>query len=331
MFYDQTRVILRAGNGGHGCASFRRAKYIPKGGPDGGDGGKGGDLYLRADRNVSDLRAYRFQPHWKARNGEGGRGSQKDGKNGEDETLLVPVGTSVVNEKGRVVCELLEHDQCVRLLRGGEGGMGNLHFKSSTNQAPREFTEGKPGQTGEFVFSLKTIADVGLIGFPNAGKSTLLARLTNATPKSAPYPFTTVDPFVGMTPENEDHDYRKLAIADIPGLIEGAAENRGLGHRFLRHVERCRVLLIVIDGAATDGRDPLEDYQVLLKEMELYDENLVKKQRFVAANKTDLPAFEENLKRLKQEIDCPVFPICAELGEGLDPLVEALFTARLEG
>ncbi|MGE9291780.1 MAG: Obg family GTPase CgtA, partial [Puniceicoccales bacterium] len=269
MFYDQTRVILRAGNGGHGCASFRRAKYIPKGGPDGGDGGKGGDLYLRADRNVSDLRAYRFQPHWKARNGEGGRGSQKDGKNGEDETLLVPVGTSVVNEKGRVVCELLEHDQCVRLLRGGEGGMGNLHFKSSTNQAPREFTEGKPGQTGEFVFSLKTIADVGLIGFPNAGKSTLLARLTNATPKSAPYPFTTVDPFVGMTPENEDHDYRKLAIADIPGLIEGAAENRGLGHRFLRHVERCRVLLIVIDGAATDGRDPLEDYQVLLKEMEL--------------------------------------------------------------
>tara|TARA_R100000027_G_scaffold54802_3_gene43900 strand:- start:12931 stop:13926 length:996 start_codon:yes stop_codon:yes gene_type:complete len=330
MFYDQTRVILRAGNGGHGCASFRRAKYIPKGGPDGGDGGKGGDLYLHADCNVSDLRAFRYQPHWKARNGEGGRGSQKNGKNGDDVVLVVPVGTIVINDNGKTVCELLEHDQRIRLLRGGEGGLGNLHFKSSTNQTPREFTEGKLGQTGEYVFQLKTIADVGLIGFPNAGKSTLLARLTNATPKSAPYPFTTVDPFVGMTAENEDFDYRKLAIADIPGLIEGASENRGLGHRFLRHVERCRVLLLVLDGAGCDDRDPLEDYQVLVKEMELYDEELVKKQRFIAVNKSDLPNFEENLKRIQTSVDDPVFAICAELGEGLDELRKALFSARLE-
>ncbi len=328
MFYDQTRVILRAGNGGHGCASFRRAKYIPKGGPDGGDGGDGGDLYLRADRNVSDLRAFRFKPHWKAQNGEGGKGSQKDGKNGEDETLVVPVGTVVLNESGRVVCELLEDQQQVRLLRGGKGGLGNLHFKSSTNQTPREFTEGEPGQAGEFTLSLKTIADVGLIGFPNAGKSTLLARLTNATPKSAPYPFTTLEPFVGMTPENEDHNYRKLAVADIPGLIDGAAENRGLGHRFLRHVERCRLLLIVIDGAGCDDRDPLEDYNVLIKELELYDEELARKQRFVAVNKMDLPTYADNLKRIEKKVDCPVFPICAELGEGLDPLIDVLFTAR---
>lgn len=331
MFYDQTRVILRAGNGGHGCASFHRAKYIPKGGPNGGDGGNGGDLYLQADRNVSDLRAFRFKPHWNAQSGEGGKGSQKNGRNGEDETLLVPVGTAVINENGRTVCELLEHDQRHRLLKGGKGGLGNLHFKSATNQAPREFTEGKPGQEGEFTLSLKTIADVGLIGFPNAGKSTLLAHLTNATPKSAPYPFTTVDPFVGMTAENEDFNYRKLAVADIPGLIEGAAENRGLGHRFLRHVERCRTLLVVLDVAGCDDRDPLEDYQVLLKELELYDEKLAHKSHIVAANKSDLPDFEENLKKLRAALDCPIFPICAELGEGLDPLIEALFRATAEG
>jgi len=205
--------------------------------------------------------------------------------------------------------------------------MGNLHFKTSTNQTPREFTEGKLGQAGEFTFSLKTIADVGLIGFPNAGKSTLLARLTNANPKSAPYPFTTVDPSVGMTPENEDHDYRKLAIADIPGLIEGAAENRGLGHRFLRHVERCHTLLVVLDTAGSDGRDPVEDFRVLLREMELYQEDLLKKPMFIAANKIDLPEAAENIEKIRTSLDYQSFPICAELGEGLDPLVEALFTA----
>jgi len=327
MFFDQTRVLLKAGNGGHGCASFRRAKYVPKGGPDGGDGGNGGDLYLLADRNVSDLRAYKFKPHWGAQNGEGGKGSQKNGKNGLDEVLKVPVGTVVINDGGRKICELLEDGEQRRLLKGGEGGLGNLHFKSSTNQTPREFTEGKPGQTGEFTFSLKTIADIGLIGFPNAGKSTLLARLTNATPKSAPYPFTTVDPFVGMTPENADHDYRKLAVADIPGLIEGAAENRGLGHRFLRHVERCKILLFVLDAAGTEDRDPLADFQTLQRELEQYDKILVEKRFLIAANKIDLPEAKENVRRLQENVDAPVLPVCAELGEGLDELSEALFRA----
>jgi len=329
MFYDQTRVILRAGNGGHGCASFRRAKYVPKGGPDGGDGGDGGDLFLEADRNVSDLRAFKFRPHWGAQNGEGGKGSQKNGRNGADEVLKVPVGTVVLNAQKKTVCELLEDGQKRLLLKGGKGGLGNLHFKSATNQAPREYTEGKLGQSGEFVFSLKTIADVGLIGFPNAGKSTLLARLTNATPKSAPYPFTTVDPFVGMTPENEAHNYRKLAIADIPGLIEGAAEDRGLGHRFLRHVERCRMLLIVLDGAGIDGRDPLDDYRVLVRELGLYDPKLAEKPRMIAVNKSDLAGFDENFDRIRKSVECRVFPVCAELGEGLDSLKEALFEESL--
>ncbi|MEM0965562.1 MAG: GTPase ObgE [Verrucomicrobiota bacterium] len=327
MFYDQIRVSLRAGNGGHGCASFRRAKYVPKGGPDGGDGGNGGDLILRSDRNVSDLRTYRFRPQWKAKSGESGKGSQKNGKNGESVVLIVPIGTEVVNERGKTVCELLEDGVEVTLLRGGKGGLGNIHFKTATNQAPREFTEGKPGQAGDFVFSLKTIADVGLIGFPNAGKSTLLSRLTNASPKSAPYPFTTVDPSVGMTEENENFGFQKITIADIPGLIEGAADNRGLGHRFLRHVERCRILLVVLDSGGSDGRDPLEDFQVLQKELELYRKDMVAKPMMVAANKMDLPAATENVERLKEAVDLPVFPICAELGEGLEPLLEALYEA----
>ncbi len=325
MFYDQTRVFLSAGNGGHGCASFHRAKYVPKGGPNGGDGGKGGDVWLVADRNVGDLRAFHFQPHWKARGGESGKGSQKNGKNGEDVTLRVPVGTEVINGDGRKVCELLADGRKVRFLRGGRGGLGNIHFKSATNQTPREFTEGKPGQGGEFLFSLKTMADVGLIGFPNAGKSTLLAALTNATPKSAPYPFTTIDPHVGMIPENERFDYRRLSVADIPGLVEGASEDRGLGHRFLRHVERCRTLLFVIDAAGVDGRDPLEDFHVLSRELGLYSDELSRKPFLVAANKVDLPEARDGLARLIAGTGAEVLPISAGADEGIDRLVDLLF------
>lgn len=325
MFYDETRVILAAGHGGDGCASFRRARYVPKGGPDGGDGGKGGDLWLEADRNVGDLRTYHYQPQWKAKNGQPGKGSQKDGRNGEDVRLKVPVGTSVVDERGRVVCELLNDGEERLFLRGGKGGLGNLHFKSATNQAPREFTEGRPGQAGTYTFSLRTIADVGLIGFPNAGKSSLLSVLTNATPKRAAYPFTTVDPFVGVTPENEDFDYRRLTIADIPGLIEGAADNKGLGHRFLRHVERCRLLLFVLDLAGVDGRSPENDYRVLVNELTSYSKDLAEKPRIVAANKMDLGNFEERMAKLRKELDVPVFPISAETGEGLSGLQRDLF------
>ncbi|MFP4493840.1 MAG: GTPase ObgE [Puniceicoccaceae bacterium] len=325
MFYDQTRVFLSAGNGGHGCASFHRAKYVPKGGPDGGDGGRGGDVWLVADRNVGDLRAFHFQRHWKARGGESGKGSQKNGRKGEDVTLRVPVGTEVINGNGRKVCELLEDGRRIRFLRGGAGGLGNIHFKSATNQTPREFTEGKPGQSGEFTFSLKTMADVGLIGFPNAGKSTLLAALTNATPKSAPYPFTTTDPHVGMVPENERFDYRRLSVADIPGLVEGASEDRGLGHRFLRHVERCRTLLFVIDAAGVDGRDPVEDFRVLSRELGLYSEALSRKPFLVAANKVDLPEARDGLARLGAETGAEVLPVSAAGGEGLERLVDRLF------
>lgn len=325
MFYDETRVILSAGNGGDGCASFRRARYVPKGGPDGGDGGKGGDLLLRADRNVGDLRAFHYQPHWKARNGEGGKGSQKNGKSADDVVLRVPVGTSVIDGRGRTVCELLRDGEERVLLRGGKGGLGNLHFKSATNQAPREFTEGRPGQSGEFVFSLKTIADVGLVGFPNAGKSSLLAALTNATPKRAPYPFTTVDPFVGVTAESPEFGYRRLAIADIPGLVEGAAANRGLGHRFLRHIERCRLLLFVVDAAAVDGRDPVEDYRVLRRELGAYAEELPRKPAVVAANKTDLDGSAGAVERLRRESGSEVFPISAERGDGLADLLRRLY------
>ncbi len=325
MFYDETRVILAAGKGGDGCASFRRARYVPKGGPDGGDGGKGGDLWLEADRNTGDLRTYHYQPQWKAKNGEPGKGSQKNGRNGEDVRLKVPVGTSVVDERGRTVCELLRDGEERLFLRGGKGGLGNLHFKSATNQAPREYTEGRPGQAGTYSFSLRTIADVGLIGFPNAGKSSLLAALTNATPKRASYPFTTIDPFVGVTAENEDFDYRRITIADIPGLIEGASENKGLGHRFLRHVERCALLLVVLDLEPMDGRDPKGDYDTLLSELSGYSSELVEKPRLVAANKIDLDGADERLEEFREKADIAVYPVSAETGAGLDNLVEELF------
>lgn len=323
MFYDETRVQLAAGNGGHGCNSLRREKYIPKGGPDGGDGGKGGSVWLVADANVSDLRAYHFQPGWKAGNGESGRGQQKHGKSGQDRRLIVPVGTTVINEAGRTVCELVEAGQEVRLLKGGEGGKGNLHFKSSTNQTPREFTEGQPGQSGEFTFVLKTVADIGLVGFPNAGKSTLLRALTSARPRTGHYAFTTIHPSVGVT--EPDEQYRRLTIADIPGLIEGASENRGLGHRFLRHIERCRALLFVIDVEGGEGRQPWKDYQIILQELEKYAPALLDKPRILAANKIDAPAASKNLKKLQEKVDLPLFPISAELEQGLQPLTEALF------
>ena len=328
MFYDEVNVHLKAGNGGDGCVSFHRGKYEPKGGPDGGNGGCGGAVHIVADTNVADLTDYHFKPNWKAKNGEPGRGSQQNGANGADIVLRLPEGTIVVDrDTGRVVAEVLKHGESIRLLNGGSGGKGNETFKSSTNQTPRQFTLGKPGEVGEFRLVVKTIADVGLVGFPNAGKSTLLNMLTNAHPKTAAYPFTTMFPTVGVL-EYPDR-FERITLADIPGLIEGASENRGLGHRFLKHIERCKVLLILIDMEGTDGREPIADYRILLNELKLYNPVLTEKPIFIAANKMDEPNAADHLKVLRKKLNHPVYPISCVSDEGMNALTEVLLDAVL--
>jgi len=324
MFFDETRVFLKAGNGGDGCMSFLRQKYMPNGGPNGGNGGKGGDLILQADENVADLRNYHFKKHWKARNGEPGRGSDQNGKGGDPCILKVPMGTEIREiDTGDLICELLEHEQEVLLLEGGKGGRGNATFKSSINQTPRQFTEGKMGMEGEYKFTLKTIADIGLVGFPNAGKSTLLNVMSNATPKIDSYPFTTLVPTVGVIDYPED--FRTLTMADVPGLIEGAAENRGLGHRFLRHVERCKLLLFLLDLAAIDGRNPCDDFHHLRKELIEYDIKLGDKPLVVVGNKMDEDNAAQYVNEFGQRFpDIELHTISALLGDGLPRLKKKL-------
>ena len=324
MFYDETKVFLKAGNGGDGCMSFLRQKYMPNGGPNGGNGGKGGDLILQADENVADLRNYHFKKHWKAKNGEPGRGSDQNGKGGDTCILKVPMGTEVREiESGELICELLDHEQEVLLLEGGKGGRGNATFKSSINQTPRQFTEGKMGMEGEYKFTLKTIADIGLVGFPNAGKSTLLNVMSNASPKIDSYPFTTLVPTVGVI-EYPD-DFKTLTMADVPGLIEGAAENRGLGHRFLRHVERCKLLLFLLDLAATDERNPCDDFEHLRKELVEYDPKLGEKPFVVVGNKIDEENASQYVNEFKKRFpDIELHTISALLEDGLSHLKEKL-------
>jgi GTP-binding protein len=329
MFYDEVNVDFKAGGGGNGCVSFHRGKYEPKGGPDGGNGGRGGAVYIVADTNVADLTDYYFKPNWKAKNGEPGRGSQEHGANGADILLRLPEGTVVVDrDTGKAVAEVLNHGEQILLLKGGNGGKGNETFKSSSNQTPREFTLGKPGEAGGFRLMVKTIADVGLVGFPNAGKSTFLSMLSNAHPKTAAYPFTTMFPTVGVV-EYPDQ-YERITMADIPGLIEGASENRGLGHRFLKHIERCKVLLVLVDMEGTDGREPVEDYRILLNELKLYQSVLLKKPTFIAANKMDEPNAPDNLKVFKKNLNQPIYPISCVSDEGIHELKEVLLKAVLE-
>ena len=329
MFYDEVKVSFKAGNGGDGCFSFRRAKYEPKGGPDGGDGGVGGNVYIIGDTNVADLTDFHFKPFWKAKNGEPGRGSHQHGAKGEHITLRLPVGTIVVDrDSGDLIAEVLEHGDEVLLLEGGVGGKGNAQFKSSINQTPRQFTLGKPGEEGHFRLIIKTIADVGLIGFPNAGKSTLLNMITNARPKTGAYPFTTIFPTVGVLEFPEQ--YERITVADIPGLIEGASENRGLGHRFLKHVERCKVLIIMLDMEGTDGRDPLGDYRVLKSELKLYMPGLVRKPELICANKMDEPNAAENFKVFQKKVKDKVYPISCVSDEGFDAIKQAMLVEVLK-
>jgi GTP-binding protein len=346
MFVDQIRIQAKAGDGGNGCSSFRREKFVPKGGPDGGDGGDGGSIILRADPQVDTLVTLYFEPIVRAKSGENGMGKQKYGKSAPDKIVSVPVGTLVyrlpdvaphdpmnfeaedkdssprrkkIDPKDlELLADLDSPDAEFLLAQGGRGGKGNIHFKSSRNRAPRQFTEGTPGEEGWFFLELRMIADAGLVGYPNAGKSTLLSVLSAAHPKVAAYPFTTLHPMVGVM---DFPGFRRATVADIPGLIEGAHRDVGLGHDFLRHIVRCRMLLLVVDAAGSEGRDPVEDAKKIREELGLYDPLLARRPWALVANKMDLPSASENIPRLEQEFPgVPLIAISAQQKDGLEPL-----------
>jgi GTP-binding protein len=350
MFVDRIKVFAQAGKGGRGSVSFRREKFVPKGGPDGGDGGRGGNVILRADRHVDNLVNLFYEPLIKAKRGGHGMGKKMSGRAGADKIVKVPVGTvvwpaeeekrpasniqrstasstplEIGNRQSAIpVTDLARDGQEFVLCHGGGGGKGNVHFKSSRNRAPRQYTEGEEGEEGHFLLELRTIADVGLVGYPNAGKSTLLRKISAARPKVAAYPFTTLHPIVGVI---EFPGYRRGTVADIPGLIEGAHRGLGLGHEFLRHITRCRVLVFVVDIAGSEGRNPVEDLQNLRREIDLYDPTLSSRVWFVVANKMDLPGAKENLKALQERFPkLQILPTSAAKGEGIDELKQALAT-----
>ena len=290
MFVDEAVIEVKAGNGGDGCLSFHRAKYMPKGGPDGGDGGDGGSVILEADEGLNTLYDFRGTHHWYAEHGEPGRSNNQFGKAGKDKVIQMPPGTIVYDDaSGELLCDLRKDDRVV-IARGGRGGHGNEHYKSATNQAPRRAEPGEPGEHRRLKLELRLIADVGLIGMPNAGKSTLLSVLTRATPKIADYPFTTLSPQLGIA---EIDSARRIVLADIPGLIEGAAQGAGLGHEFLRHVERTRVLLHIVDALPADGSDPIESYRTVREELFRHSPRLAEKTELVALNKLDLLGTDE--------------------------------------
>lgn len=298
-FIDEATIEVHAGKGGDGSASFRREKFVPRGGPDGGDGGRGGSITARADRNINTLIDYRFERIHRARNGEPGRGSDCNGKSADDIELRVPVGTIVSDDdSGEFVVDLAMHEQSATLANGGGGGRGNLNFKSSTNRAPRQFTRGMPGESRKLKLELKVLADVGLLGMPNAGKSTFIRAVSAAKPKVADYPFTTLQPNLGVV--RVDHN-RSFVIADIPGLIEGAAEGAGLGHQFLRHLVRTRLLLHLVDIAPYDASiNPVTEAHAIVNELKKYDQSLFDKPRWLVLNKADLLAPEERTNCLRR-------------------------------
>jgi GTP-binding protein len=327
MFVDECTVKLAAGDGGRGCISFRREKYEPWGGPNGGDGGRGGDVVLVGDVNTNNLVDYKYQPHWKGERGEHGQGADCHGRDGKPCIMKMPLGTIVTDlATDKVVAEVIADGQEIVLCKGGNGGWGNTHFKTSTNRAPKRANPGQDGNRGEYRLVLKSIADVGLVGFPNAGKSSLTNAITKARPKTAAYPFTTLHPQIGVIDyADERRGHRRLLLADVPGLIEGAHENRGLGHRFLRHIERCAVLLVLIDMAGTDNRDPRDDYKHLLEELKLYDAALLEKPLIVVANKMDVPEAAAYLAKFKRRYkSADVLEISCRTGSGLELLKKEL-------
>jgi GTP-binding protein len=379
MFIDEIKVYARAGHGGKGCVAFHREAYITKGGPSGGNGGRGGDVILQADHDLNNLIAQYYVPRLIAQVGEAGMGKGMDGHAGKDLLVKVPCGTlvwklpsappaesaegedegeterpmlgtqkrEVIRHSGReraleinleeeeepqgkppppegreLVADLTEHGQQFILCKGGRGGLGNRNFATARRQTPRFAQPGESGGEGEYQLELRMIAEVGLVGYPNAGKSTLLKAISHARPKIAPYPFTTLHPQVGIV---EYKDYKRLTVCDVPGLIEGAHNNVGLGHAFLRHIERCKVLVLVLDMAGTDARLPWDDYKQLLTELELYDPALIKKPRLIAANKMDEPAAEKNLKEFKRKVrKTPVLMMAAAFDEGIEKFKDAI-------
>ncbi len=334
MFYDHTKIYVKAGEGGSGSRHFRREKFAPLGGPDGGDGGRGGSVYLEATTNLNTLVDYRYRHHFKAGSGGPGLRQKMHGAKGEDIVLAVPCGTIVRDaDSNELIADLVEDKQRVMVARGGRGGLGNTHFATATHQAPREAQKGEPGEERWITLELRLIADVGLVGYPNAGKSTLLSVVTAARPKIADYPFTTLAPNLGVVAVGQpgSGDEFGFVLADIPGLIEGAAQGVGLGHEFLRHVRRTRLLIHMLDGASFE-RDPWQDFQAINQELREYDEQLAQRPQIVVLNKMDLPEAQERwpaLKKRAQAAGYPVFAISAATHEGTDELMR--FTAnRLE-
>jgi GTP-binding protein len=324
-FVDSVVVQVAGGNGGNGCLSFRREKYVPKGGPDGGDGGRGGHVILRADPNTDSLIALFFNPQQRAEEGGHGKGQQMHGRNGRDLVVPVPCGTEVQDpETDQILADLTEPGQEWVVARGGKGGLGNPHWQTSTHQTPYEHTDGEEGEERTLRLELKLLADVGLVGFPNAGKSSLLSGISNARPKIAPYAFTTINPIIGTVRVGEDFDAATYTVADIPGLVKNAHEGVGLGVHFLRHVERAACLALVIDMAGSEGRDPVEDYEILRRELKCYREELLQRSLLVIANKMDLPEAPANLTRFREETGTRPLPVSTVTGDGIVQLKQRL-------
>lgn len=326
MFIDRARIFVQSGKGGDGMSSFRREKFVPKGGPDGGDGGHGGNVVLVADRNVNTLVDFRFRRLFKAKPGGKGQGANCYGRNAEDLLITVPLGTIVKDEEsGQIIADLSHDGQQAVVAKGGRGGRGNWHFRSSSNRTPTFAERGEPGEERWLRLELKVLADIGLLGYPSVGKSSILRKVSAAQPEVAAYHFTTLNPILGVV---DLSDHRSFVMADIPGLIEGASEGVGLGHDFLRHIERTKILVHVLDVSGMEGRDPIEDYEKINEELRKYSEKLSRKKQIIAANKIDMLGDSDNLERLQAYMDergQEVYPICAMTGEGLEVLLERLW------